>query len=400
MALLPRLYTAVLDSHLGQHRQMAFVSGPRQVGKTTICKELAATYLDWDNADDRKILIAGPQATADRMGLSKLVEKPPVVAMDEIHKYRRWKGFLKGFYDTYGERVRVIVTGSSRLDVYRRGGDSLMGRFFRFRMHPLSVAEILHVTPPGDDVIRAPEALAERQFEALWEHGGFPEPFVKRDPKFTRRWQQLRKEQLLRQDVRDLTAIQEISQLEILADILAGRSGSQIVYANLSQDAGVSIDTVRRWIEALAGLHYGFLVRPWFRNVSRALRKEPKWYLRDWSLVSDSGARAETFVACHLLKAVEGWTDLGLGLFELRYVRDKEKHEVDFVVIRDNRPWFIVEVKVSDTSITPALAYFQKALGAPHAFQAVMNLPYVPADCFGRRDPTVVPTRTLLAQFL
>lgn len=379
---------------------MAFVSGPRQVGKTTLCKQLAATYLDWDNTDDRKILIAGPQATADRIGLSKLVESPPVVAVDEIHKYRRWKGFLKGFYDTYGDRVRVIVTGSSRLDVYRRGGDSLMGRYFRFRMHPLSIAELLHATPPGDAVIRPPEALGDRDFDALWEHGGFPEPFVKRDPRFTRRWQHLRKEQLLRQDVRDLTRIQGISQLEILADVLAVRSGTQIVYANLAQDAGVSIDTVRRWIESLAGLHYGFLVRPWFRNVSRALRKEPKWYLRDWSLLTDPGARAETFVACHLLKAVEGWTDLGLGLFELRYVRDKEKHEVDFVVIRDKRPWFIVEVKASDTSVSPALAYFQKALAAPHAFQAVMNLPHVRRDCFERHDPTVVPARTLLAQLL
>jgi predicted AAA+ superfamily ATPase len=267
-------------------------------------------------------------------------------------------------------------------------------------MHPFSVAEILHAKPPGDNVIRAPEALADREFDALWEHGGFPEPFVKRDPRFTRRWQQLRKEQLLRQDVRDLTRIQEISQLEILADVLAVRSGTQIVYGNLAQDVGVSIDTVRRWIEALAGLHYGFLVRPWFRNVSRALRKEPKWYLRDWSVVTDAGARSETFVACHLLKAVDGWTDLGLGNFELRYVRDKEKHEVDFVVIRDKRPWFIVEVKASDTSLSPALAYFQKALAAPHAFQAVLTLPHVRADCFERRDPTVVPARTLLAQLL
>ncbi|HXX94729.1 MAG TPA: AAA family ATPase, partial [Planctomycetota bacterium] len=317
MAVQPRVYTDVLHRHLRDHRQMAFVSGPRQVGKTTTCKEMATTYFDYDNADHRKALIAGPQAVARQIGLETLVEKPPILVIDELHKYRRWKEFLKGFYDTYGERVRIIVTGSSRLEVYRRGGDSLMGRYFRFRMHPLTVAELLHPSPPGDEIVRPPKAISEGDFQALLVHGGFPEPFVKRDLRFSRRWQELRKEQLLRQDVRDLTQIHELSQLEILAELLAQRSGGQIVYGSLAQDAGVSVDTARRWVETLAALHYGFLVRPWFRNVSRALRKEPKWFLRDWSLVSEPGARAETFVACHLLKAAEGWSDLGLGTFEV-----------------------------------------------------------------------------------
>ena len=398
MTVQPRVYTDVLKRHLRDHRQMAFVSGPRQVGKTTTCKEMATTYFDYDNADHRKALIAGPQAVARQIGLETLVEKPPILVIDELHKYRRWKEFLKGFYDTYGERVRIIVTGSSRLEVYRRGGDSLMGRYFRFRMHPLTVAELLHPSPPGDEIVRPPKAISEGDFQALLVHGGFPEPFVKRDLRFSRRWQELRKEQLLRQDVRDLTQIHELSQLEILAELLAQRSGGQIVYGSLAQDAGVSVDTARRWVETLAALHYGFLVRPWFRNVSRALRKEPKWFLRDWSLVSEPGARAETFVACHLLKAAEGWSDLGLGTFEVRYVRDKEKREADFVVIRDRNPWVIVEVKTSETRLAPSMVHFQKATGAPHAFQVVVDLPYVGADCFARRDPTVVPARTFLSQ--
>ena len=137
---------------------------------------------------------------------------------------------------------------------------------------------------------------------------------------------------------------------------------------------------------------------PWYRNLSRSLRKEPKWYLRDWSDVRDEGKRAETFVACHLLKAVEGWTDLGLGNFELRYIRDKDKREVDFVVIRDEEPWFLIEVKRSSRSLSPQLEYFQKSIRCRHAFQVVTALDYVDADCFERNEPVVVPARTFLSQ--
>jgi predicted AAA+ superfamily ATPase len=141
-------------------------------------------------------------------------------------------------------------------------------------------------------------------------------------------------------------------------------------------------------------------VRPWFNNVTKALRKEPKWFLRDWSGIEDAGARAESFVACHLLKAVEGWSDAGLGRFELRYLRDKLKREVDFLVVRDRKPWLLVEVKARDTALSDSLRHFQIATRAAHAFQAVMELPYVDVDCFSRSDPVVVPARTLLSQLL
>ena len=149
----------------------------------------------------------------------------------------------------------------------------------------------------------------------------------------------------------------------------------------------------------LESLHLGFLVRPWFRNVSRSLRKEPKWFLRDWASIEDAGDRAETFVACHLLKAVDGWNDMGLGAFELGYLRDKEKREVDFLVARDGKPWFLVEVKQRDEKTSSALAYFQRQLDAPHAFQIVMDAEYVGADCFAKPGPPlVVPARTFLSQ--
>src|SRR5215831_4387083 len=395
----PRLYTAILADHLERHRQMALVSGPRQVGKTTTCRSVSNEYLNWDNADDRRLLLRGPASIAEALHLDVLQAKSPVATLDELHKYTKWKSLLKGFFDSYGDRVRLIITGSSRIDVFRRGGDSLMGRYFLYRMHPWSVAESLRTHFPGKE-IHAPEEVRSADWDALWEHGGFPEPFLRRDTRFTRRWRSLRYEQLSREDLREVARVSDLGTLETLMQILAEHSGQQLVYSNLAREIQVSVDTVKRWIDLLARLHYGFLVRPWFRNVAKSLRKEPKWFLRDWSGVADDGARAETVVACHLLKAVEGWTDLGFGDFQLRYLRDKQRREVDFLVVRDRKPRLLVEVKVGETSLSPWMAYFQEQTKAVHAFQVVMNLAYQESDCFRVARPVVVPARTFLSQLL
>lgn len=397
-----RIYDAILEDHLARRRQMAFVTGPRQVGKTTTCRALGTAYLDWDNVDHRRVVLSGPAAVAERAGVSHLREGRPIVVLDELHKFRRWRGFLKGFFDTYEKDLRVLVTGSSRLDVYRRGGDSLMGRYLPYRMHPFSVAEIATQDIPAPRrIVRSPRRIPEVEFDALWEHGGFPEPFVERDRPFTRQWATLRREQLVKGDLRDLTRVADLGQIDTLAQLLEARAGSPIVYASLANDVQVTLDTVRRWVDVLAGFHHGFVVRPWFKNVARSLRKEPRWYLRDWSGIEDPGPRAETFVACHLLKAVEGWQDLGLGSFHLGYLRDKDKREVDLVVVRDGKPWFLVEVKHRDEGLSPSLGYFQARLGAPFAFQVVVDLPAVDADAFERpRGPLVVPARTFLSQLL
>jgi len=402
MKIIKRLYDTMLNEHLATHRQMAFVSGPRQVGKTTTCRNHAEGYVNWDNIDDREHILGGPAKLIERLDIKHLSKTIPVALFDELHKHPRWKQFLKGLFDTYADQVRIMVTGSSRMDVYRRGGDSLMGRYFLYRMHPFSVAETLDKELPDPKrIVRAPRKVKKQDFDALWNHGGYPEPFLKRDLRFSRRWQSLRSEQLLREDIRDMTHIQQIDQLEMLVKLLSDRSSGQIVYSNLAKNVRVSVDTIRRWINVLSSFHLGFTIKPWFKNVSRSLRKEPKWFLRDWAGIENTGDKAETFVGCHLLKAVEGWNDMGFGKFQLAYLRDKRQREVDFAVVRDGKPWFLIEVKLQDETISSALEHYQEQTKAPFAFQVVVNADYVNADCFAKpRGAIVVPARTFLSQLL
>ena len=394
----PRVYNAMIGSHLESYRQMVFVSGPRQVGKTTISEAIATTYLSWDDEDVRRAIQSGQRGLADRYGIDAASHERRIVVFDEIHKYSRWKQFLKGFYDLYGKRFGIVATGSARMDVYKKGGDSMMGRYFPYRMHPLSVAELLDTSIPTERLVRSPKRLADDEWSALLRFGGFPDPFVMRDVRFSRRWNSLRFEQLTKTDMRDLTRIGELDQLSALAEVLSNRSGEQLVYKSLGCDLGIDEKTAKKWVKALRHLYFGFEVRPWFKNVENSIRKMPKWYLRDWANVQDDGKRAETLVACHLLKAVEGWTDLGYGDFSLGYLRDKSRREVDFVVVRDGEPWFLVEVKKGDETLSDGLGFFQRRLGAKHAFQVVVDGEYVNKDCFKYDYPVVVPARTFLSQ--
>ena len=394
----PRIYRTIIDDHFSRCGQMAFLSGPRQVGKTTVGEGVASHYLSWDDDDVRRTMLSGQKAVLDKYALAALSQEDKVVVFDEIHKYRRWKQFLKGFYDAYAKGLKVIVTGSAKMDIYKKGGDSMMGRYFPYRMHPLSVAELLDVSLPPDSLVRSPSKLDDGDWDALLRFGGFPDPFIRRDLRFSRRWNALRFEQLTQVDIRDLTQIVELDQLAMLAEILGHRSGEQLVYRNLAVEVGVDEKTIKKWVKALKCLYFGFEIRPWFKNIENSIRKTPKWFLRDWSQVDDDGKRAETLVACHLLKAVEGWTDLGYGEFALNYLRNKQKKEVDFLVVRDRRPWFLVEVKKSDTSLSGDLGPYQQQTGAQHAFQVVLDVEYVDRDCFECTSPTVVPARTFLSQ--
>lgn len=402
---MKRIYTSVIKEHFKRHQQMIFLVGPRQAGKTTVSlmtKEFTSqfVYLNWDNVDHRKIILEGVNSVAGFAGLDKLTSGVPIVVFDEVHKYGKWKTFLKGFFDTYKGKVNIIVTGSSRLDVYKKGGDSLMGRYFPYRMHQLSLGE-LGRADLSEREINEPFQSKNQEFENLFKNGGFPEPFIKNDPKFLNRWKNLRQKQLIREDIRDLSRVQELGQIEVLAEILRHQAGQLTNYSNLANKINVSSDTVRRWIKTLQSFFYCFTIQPWSKNIPRALIKEPKTYLWDWINVDDDGSRVENFVASHLLKAVNYWTDCGLGQYTLWFIRDKEKREVDFLVSRENNPWFLVEVKTSSKGgISKNLAYFQDKIKAKHAFQVVFDMEYVPKDCFKHAAPIIVPARTFLTQLV
>lgn len=402
---LKRIYEAVFEEHLAENRQMLFMVGPRQVGKTTTSLEVAEPYknhfyFNWDVQTDRAKIVEGPDAIAQIIQLDTLRKTTPIVVFDELHKYSRWKIFLKGFFDKYSKRVHIIVTGSARLDIYKSSGDSLMGRYFPYRLHPLSVAELIDPKLKKAE-IGPPKKISDEKFENLLKFGGFPEPYLKKSTAFYNRWRGTRTRQLFEEDIRDLTRIQELGQIQLLAEVLRHQIGQLTSFTELAKKVNVSVDTIRRWIETLKSFYYCYTIKPWSKNVVRSLLKEPKIYLWDWSFVPDVGARAENFIASHLLKAVNFWTDRGWGEYDLFYLRDKEKHEVDFLVVKNGKPWCLVEVKNSaNGSPTKSLHYFQKMLGADFALQVALEMDYIDADCFSSQSPIIVPAKTFLSQLV
>ena len=396
---MKRKYEQLLKDHFSQNNQMAFIAGPRQVGKTTSCMAFAAQphYFNWDSEDDRRVILNGPAEVADVIGATT----GRTIVLDELHKYPGWKNFLKGFYDTYAhKRFRVVVTGSSRLDLYRKGADSLMGRYFMYRMHPLSVGEITN-TKLLEEEISSPHPISKKKFSALLQFGGFPEPYLKKNTRFYNRWKSTRLKLLFREDLRETTRLLEVGQVEILAELLKHQAGQLVSYASLARKVRASEDSIRRWISVLASLYFCFQIRPWSNNISRSILKNPKIYLTDWSLVDDKGAKHENFVACHLQKAVNWWQDLGYGTYKLYYLRTKDKREIDFLVARNGKPWFIAEVKSSSQKrVSKSLEYFKTRTGAEHAFEVVMNMPYEDVDCFAYDYPVRVPAATFLSQLI
>lgn len=400
---MKRFYEALVEKHYKSHKQMLFLMGPRQVGKTTLSKAAKKSkntlYLNWDFVDDRKLILQGPKTVAEKAGIPGL--STPLIIFDELHKYRQWKGFIKGFYDVYNKDCRILVTGSAKLDVYQRGGDSLMGRYFSYRIHPLSVAELKDPSIPRTFLRKTPKKLSDAAFKKLWELGGYPEPYLKGTKQFWRRWQNDRFANFFRQDIRDLTDVSNLDSIEHLAHLLQAHAGSLISYETLAKQVLVTGKTIKSWIQILKRTYYCFEVKPYFRNVARSLRKEPKYYLWDWSCCEDNdGARAENFIACHLNKAIHFWNDHGFGTFKLHFIRDRSKREVDFLITKDYKPWMLLEVKHAKTALSPALLHFHKILQTRYAFQVVIDLPYQDVDCFKAKKPLTVPAKTFLSQLI
>jgi len=337
-------------------RKIVLLSGPRQVGKTTLSRQLIEpfVYLNFDSGPDREMI---RKLEWDRKGR--------LIIFDELHKMKNWKSWLKGVYDTKGVPPAILVTGSARLDLFRKGGDSLAGRFFSYRLHPLSVRE-------------ACEYLQEKPEDAvqdLLRLGGFPEPYLGKDEEAARRWRRTHVDTIIRQDLLDLERVSDLKSVEILIDLVRARVGTPTSMMSLARDLQVSPHTVRRWLQILEQLCVLFPVRPFHRNIARSLLKEPKFYFYDvGDLRDDPGARLENLVAASLLRELDLLEDTTGRKTALHYLRDKEKREVDFLAVVDARPVLMVEVKIESDTFERSLFRFRELLPGVRAVQVVLGL--------------------------
>lgn len=335
-------------------KKIVFLTGPRQVGKTTLAKSLNKrwphlVYLNLDSERDRPIIV---RQEWDR--------KAPLIILDEFHKLKKWKSKIKGVYDTEGIPPRLLITGSARIDLYRRGGDSMVGRYFLHRLYPFSVSELKTRQPPRENL------------DQLIRLGGFPEPFLSQSEEEAQRWRKLHLERVVREDIQDLEPVRDIRSLLLLVDLLRERVGSPVSFAALARALEVSPHTIKRWIQVLEHMYVLFSVNPYHRNLARAILKEPKIYFYDTGTVrADEGIRLENTVAVCLRKWLHFLEDTRGMETRLHYVRDKEKREVDFVILKGNKIESLVEVKLSDDAISRALLYYHRRLKPLQSVQLV-----------------------------
>ncbi len=383
-----RYIEAAIHSLAFPRHKMVFISGPRQAGKTTLAKSLlevrtvsgsVGAYWNWDASEFRRKWARNPeQIVAD---LNTSPQHPALVIFDEIHKARLWKRTLKGIYDTLAGPIDIIVTGSARLDIYQRGSDSLHGRYIPFRLHPFSVRELLKKSPNSfssfqEIVARGKfttDSTAQEAVTQILRFGGFPEPLFAQNDAELNIWRRTRLEKIVREDLRDISRLPELSQIEMLMALLPERAGQPLSRAALREDLEVAHTTISRWLRYLEVLYYHFEVRPYANKIKSSLKKEGKLYLWDFTEVDEPGSRFENLIANHLLKACHFWTDTGEGTFELRYLRNKQREEIDFLILKDRKPWLPVEVKLSDTNLSPHWSSFLPQLSCAHGLQLVLT---------------------------
>lgn len=324
-------------------KKIILLTGPRQTGKTTFSKMLKNDfdYFNFDNADDRLSL---KEKSWDR--------SKPLIIFDELHKLKNWKSWLKGIYDTEGIPPSILVTGSAKLDTCKKVGDSLAGRFFQFRMHPLDLKEIKSFLEYEN---------LDLELDKLLLVGGFPEPFLNGTGRFYNRWKKSHLDIILKQDLIDLENVQQITQIETLIQLLKYRVGSPVSYRSLAQDLQCSDKTVKRWLTILENMYVLFKVPPFHKNIARAIQKAPKYYFYDTGQVmGDSGIKLENAVACAIQKEIHFREDCFGEERKLFYIKNKEGSEIDFCVTSDNIPSLMLEVKWKENNLSANFAKFKK----------------------------------------
>ncbi len=334
---MERALTDLIRRDLG--KKIVLLTGPRQSGKTWLSTHLniRTDYLSYDDSDHRKII---REKTWDRHA--------DLVVLDELHKMRDWKSFLKGVYDVEGMPPALLVTGSARLDIHRKTGESMAGRFFRYRLHPFDVKELTDRMEPSD--------ILERMLSV----GGFPEPFLDNDPSYYNRWKRTHLDAILRQDLLDLVTVSDLHSLGLLTDLLKERVGSPVSYASPARDLERDPKTIKRWLALLEDMYVVFAVRPYHRNIARAVLKEPKYYFYDTGQVVDRpGARLENAVAGSLLKTVQYEEERDGRVRVLNYVRTRDGREIDFAIVQEGVVTHLIEVKYSDESLSRSFRSFR-----------------------------------------
>ena len=341
---------------LDLQKKMVLLTGPRQVGKTTLSQQLIAEfpggqYLNFDVATHRAVI----QSQSWR-------HSAPLLVLDEIHKMPDWKSWLKGVYDGRAPGQAILVTGSARMDTFRQTGESLAGRYFKLRLHPLSVREWCDASN-GSPQLALTHLLAR---------GGFPEPALAGSEADAQRWRADYFSGLVREDVLEFSRLQEVNAMRLFAEMLRSRVGSPLSMASLARDLNLSPVTMAKYLDILEALFIVFVVRPWHRNIARATLQAPKVYFYDTGLVQgDEGLRFENLVACHLLKNVQWQQDTRGAATELHYIRTKDDAEVDFCLSEGDTLSLLVECKLSDAKPHRALARFAEQWPKAQAIQLV-----------------------------
>ena len=359
---------------LARDKSMVFLVGPRQVGKTTLAKIISRSfsnnlYFNWDILRDKARLMENPTFFQE---IKRRDPSMPLIIFDEIHKYKDWKNYLKGVYDEFYDRYQFLVSGSGRLDIYQKGGDSLAGRYLLFHLWPFTIAELGKRALTMDDFLENPLQISMEGSENLKEKwsrlstlSGFPEPYLANRRARYRRWSNIYSNQLIREDIRDLTGIKSVTDMEMLYSLLPSKVGSPLSVQSHATDLKASYNSVRSWLSIFERFFLIFSIPPWTERIARAIQKERKVYLWDAPRIEDPAARFENMVATELWRAVTNWNDLGYGLFSLHFIRNKEQQEVDFLITNGRKPFVLIEAKVSDTQPSGTLRKFQNALSIP-----------------------------------